>query len=167
MAELKNAKHERFCQEYMIDLIQTQAYIRAGYAAKSAESNAARLMENDKVRARIDELKAERSKRTGVTADRVVRELAKIGFVKASDVINMNDATVKGDADDDDMAVIASVKVKETFGDYPSIEREVKLYDKPKALEMLGRHLGMFEKDKDGVNIGVTVVFSGVDQLEE
>jgi phage terminase small subunit len=106
------------------------------------------------IRARIDELKAERSKRVGISADRVVQELARIGFIKASDVINMKDATVKADADADDIAAIASVKVKETFGDYPSIEREVKLCDKTKSLELLGRHLGMF---KDDINLNVSL----------
>lgn len=154
MAVLKNPKHELFCQEYMIDMIQTRAYIRAGYAAKNADVHAARLMVNGSIRARIDELLAERSSRTGVTADRVIRELARIGFIKAADVINMKDATVKEDADDDDMAAISSVKVKETFGDYPSIEREVKLCDKGKALELLGRHLGMF---KDDINLNVNL----------
>lgn len=135
-------------------MIQTRAYIRAGYASKNADVNAAQLMVKPSIRARIDELKAERSIRVGISADRVVQELARISFVKASDVINMKNATVNEDANDDDMAVIASVKVKETFGDYASIEREVKLYDKPKALEMLGRHLGMF---KDGLTVTVDV----------
>ena len=157
MGPLKHQKHERFCQEYLIDLNATQAYLRTGYKPQKDESaaeSASRLLRTVKVRARIDELMAERSKRTGVTADRVVRELARIGFVNATDVINMADATVKTDAEADDVAAIASVKVKETFGDYPSIEREVKLYDKLKALEMLGRHLGMFQ---DNVNLNVAL----------
>ncbi len=126
--------------------------------------SASRLSRNVKVRARIDELMAERSSRTGVTADRVVRELARIAFLDPTRLANVNSATIKDDATEDDRAAISSVKVKsgEDF-----TEREIKFVDKTKALELLGRHLGMFEKDKDGVNVGVTVVFSGADQLED
>lgn len=165
--ELKNQQHERFCQEYLVDLNQTQAYLRAGYKPQKGESameSASRLSRNVKVRARIDELMAERSSRTGVTADRVVRELARIAFLDPTRLANVNSATIKDDATEDDRAAISSVKVKsgEDF-----TEREIKFVDKTKALELLGRHLGMFEKDKDGVNVGVTVVFSGADQLED
>lgn len=69
-------------------------------------------MKIPEVRARIDKAMAERSKRTGINADRVLRELGKIAFVNATDVIDMSDATVKNDAERDDTAAIASVKVK-------------------------------------------------------
>ena len=88
---------------------------------------------------------AERSRRTGVNADRVVMELAKIAFVNAKDVIDPDTATVRPDALPEDTAAIQSVKVK-TFGE-DGLEREVKMADKLRALELLGRHLGMF-KDK-------------------
>ena len=86
---------------------------------------------------------AERSRRTGVNADRVVRELAKIAFVNAADVINAEDATLRKDAADEDLAAIQAVKVKTFGGD--GLEREVKMADKLKALELLGKHLGLFE----------------------
>lgn len=88
---------------------------------------------------------AEKSRRTGINQDRVLREIAKIAFVNPSDVINFNQATVKENASDDDLAVISGVKIKSIPTDYGDIqEREVKLYDKLKALDMLGKHLGMF-----------------------
>ena len=154
MPELKNQQHERFCQEYMIDLNQTQAYLRAGYKPKKTESaveSASRLSTNVKVRARIDELMAERSSRTGVTADRVVRELARIAFLDPTRLADMDSATIQDDASEDDRAAIASIKVKsgEDF-----TEREIKFADKLKALEQLGRHLGMF---KDDVNLNISI----------
>ena len=91
---------------------------------------------------------AKRSKRTGINQDRVIQELARIAFVNASDVIDPEDASVRLDATEDDLACIQSVKVKTMDGEKgSSIEREVKLNDKMKALELLGKHLGMF-KDK-------------------
>ena len=75
-------KQDRFCEEYMIDLNATQAAIRAGYSPKTAREQAPRLLANVSIQNRIAQLQAEQSRRTGVSADRVVRELAKIAFAK-------------------------------------------------------------------------------------
>lgn len=138
-------KQKRFCEEYLIDLNATQAAIRAGYSPKSASEIGRQLLEKTGVSREIQKLMAEQSRRTGVTADRVIRELAKIGFVNAADVIDDEDATVRPTASDDDTACIQSIKVKTMSSDKGDIvEREVKLADKTKALELLGRHLGMW-----------------------
>ena len=143
-----NAKQERFCDEYMIDLNATQAAIRAGYSPKSAGTDGGRLLRNAQIRARIDHLLAERGRRTGVNADRVVRELARVAFLDPTQLIDIDRATVHDDASEDDRAVIASVKVKTMPGEYgDGIEREIKFADKLKALDMLSKHLGMYEKD--------------------
>ena len=71
-------KQARFCEEYMIDLNATQAAIRAGYSPKTANEQAARLLANVSIQNRIAQLQAEQSRRTGVSADRVVRELSLI-----------------------------------------------------------------------------------------
>ena len=159
MAKL-SAKQERFCEEYLIDLNATQAAIRSGYSVNSAGSIGSENLEKPEIRARIDAALAERSKRTGINADRVLRELGRIAFVNAVDVINMQDATVKGDAERDDTAAIASVKVKVIPGEYgDGVEREIRLADKLKALELCGKHLGMF-KDTQDTNVPVTVVIN-------
>lgn len=153
-------KRERFVEEYLIDLNATQAAIRAGYSAKTAYSIGHELMKIPEVRARIDKAMAERSKRTGINADRVLRELGKIAFVNATDVIDMSDATVKNDAERDDTAAIASVKVKVIPGENgDGVEREIRLADKLKALELCGKHLGMFRDDPDN-NVPLTVVIN-------
>lgn len=144
-------RQKRFCEEYLIDLNATQAAIRAGYSPKTAQEQGSKLLSKVIVRARIDNELAERSKRTGVTADRIVRELARIAFVSAPDVINLDKATVVDGAADDDLAAIASVKVKTSTSDSGDmVEREIKLADKIKALELLGRHNGMFT---DNINL--------------
>ena len=97
-------KNEVFCDEYLIDLNATQAAIRAGYSVESAGSIGSELLKKPEIRARIDRAMAERSKRTGINADRVLLELGKIAFVNAIDVINMTDATVLTDASRDDTA---------------------------------------------------------------
>jgi phage terminase small subunit len=101
---------------------------------------------------------AERSRRTGISADRVLQELARLAFVNPTDVIDVTDATVKEDVSNDDLAAIQSVKIKTIPTKNGSgVEREVKLNDKIRALELLGKHLGMF-KDKIELSGDVGVV---------
>ena len=152
------AKQERFVEEYLIDLNATQAAIRAGYSPKTAQEQSARLLSKVMIQTAISKAQAERSRRTGINQDRVIREIAKLAFLNPVDVIDMDEATVKGEAHRDDTACIASVKVKNIPTDDGAItEREVKTYDKLKALELLGRHLGMFN-DKVKVEGGLPVV---------
>lgn len=147
MAKLTE-KQKLFVSEYLIDLNATQAAIRAGYSPKTAEQIGYQMLKKTSVSDAIAQAMAERSKRTGITADRVLNELAMIGFANAADIINFGAATVKGDASREDTACIQSVKVKTIPTDAGDItEREVKLYDKKSALELIGKHLGMF-KDK-------------------
>jgi phage terminase small subunit len=149
-----NDKQQRFCEEYLIDLNATQAAIRAGYSPKTAKEQGCVLLTKPNIRSCVDKALAERSKRTGINADRVVRELARLGLINATDVINADDATLKGDAGRDDTAAIASVKVKIIpTEDGEIVEREIKLHDKNKSLELLGKHLGMFE-DRHKVELG-------------
>lgn len=159
MAKLTE-KQKRFIEEYLIDLNATQAAIRAGYSPATANRIGSRLLTNVVIRARIDEALAERSKRTGINADRVLREIARIAFVNAADVINFDSATIAEGASTDDTAAIASVKVKTIpTADGEGVEREIRLADKLKALELCGKHLGMF-KDNPEANVPVTVVIN-------
>lgn len=138
-------KQKRFCEEYLIDLNGTQAAIRAGYSPDTAAVIASENLTKPNIRARIDKAIAERSKRTGVNADRVIQELAKIAFVNASDFIDLKEGVLREGAVSEDTAVISGVKVKRSITDNgETIEREIKLADKIKALELLGKHLGMF-----------------------
>lgn len=162
MAKLTE-KQQRFVDEYLIDLNATQAAIRTGYSVKTANEQGARLLANVSVQQKIAEKMAERSKRTGVNQDRVVLELAKIAFVNAADVIDPESATIKEGATNDDTAAIQSVKVKKGKGE--GVEREIRLNDKLKALELLGKHLGMWN-DKTDINVNIPVVISGEDDLE-
>lgn len=153
-------KQIRFVDEYLVDLNATQAAIRAGYSPKTAYSIGGELLNKPEIKSRVDIAQAERSKRTGINQDRVLRELAKVAFVNAPDVIDFNDATIKDNASSDDTAAIASVKVKKIpTMEGEGVEREIKLADKLKALELLGKHLGMFT---DNIHVtgdmGVTIV---------
>lgn len=159
-------QRQRFVDEYLIDLNGTQAAIRAGYSVKTAQEQASRLLSNVMVQQAIAERMAERSKRTGVNQDRVVLELAKIAFVKMTDVVDSN-GKIKQGASADDLSCIESIKYKESDNEFGgSVEREVKIASKLKALELLGKHLGMWN-DKLDVNVAAPIVISGADALED
>lgn len=140
MAKL-TAKQRLFVDEYLIDLNATQAAIRAGYSVKTANEQGTQLLA--KLSDYVDTKLAERSRRTGISQDRVLQELARIALVNPLRVIDTETGEVRADLTDDDAAAIASVTRK--FG--KTLECSVRLHDKVKALELLGRHLGMY-KDK-------------------
>ena len=75
MAELKQKKHERFCQEYVFDYNGTQAAIRAGYSANSTRQHSVKLLSNASILARVRELQSEQVERLAVSQDYVVMQL--------------------------------------------------------------------------------------------
>ena len=160
-------KQKRFVEEYLVDLNATQAAIRAGYSPQTARDIGCENLTKPNIQNAIATAMADRSRRTGINQDRVIQEIAKLAFLSPVDVIDMDEATIKGEANRDDTACIASVKVKVIPGEGGNItEREVKTYDKLKALELLGKHLGMFT-DKLKMEGNLPVVIMGDDQLED
>jgi phage terminase small subunit len=136
-------KQERFVEEYLIDLNATQAAIRAGYSAKTAaEIGRQNLI---KLEEKIAVAKSLRSFRTQVTADRVLQELARIAFVDLRKVFRWGPDGVtllpSDDLTEDEAAIIAEVS-ETTSESGGSIKG--KRFDKLKALELLGKHLGLF-----------------------
>lgn len=166
MARKLTDRQQRFVDEYLIDLNATQAAIRAGYSVKTANEQGSRLLANVSVQTAIAEKMADRSRRTGVNQDRVVLELAKIAFVKLTDIIDEK-GKIKDTATEDDLACLEGYKYKYSDTDTGySVEREVKLSSKMKALELLGKHLGMWN-DKVDLNVVLPIVISGSDELED
>lgn len=147
-------KQERFCEEYMIDLNATQAAIRAGYSPKTANEQAGRLLVNVSIQEKITELRSKISEKNENLTQRVIDELVKVGFSNIQDYItNGNSVQDLADIEPHKAAAVASVKKSvTTFGDDKGNEGikevvEFKLWDKISALEKVGRHLGIFEKD--------------------
>lgn len=159
-------KQKRFVEEYLIDLNATQAAIRAGYKVDNARQIATENLAKPYIAEAIKKALAERSRRTGINQDRVIQELAKIAFVNITDVVN-GDCEILSDANEADLAAIESVKVKTipTKSGEVGVERELKLSSKLKALEMLGKHLGMWN-DKLDVNMNIPIIFEGETDLE-
>jgi phage terminase small subunit len=108
------AKQKKFCEQYVIDLNATQAAIRAGYSEKTAYSSGTRTLNIVGVQKYISVLQEKRSQRTEITADKVLKELAKIAFFdirKAFDEDN-NLLPIKS-IDNDTAAAITGVEIEE------------------------------------------------------
>ena len=141
------AKQKLFADEYLIDLNATRAYKVAYPKVKNDETAAAagaRLLRNVKVEDYIQKRMKDREKRTEITQDMVLKELAKIGFANVTDYVTIEGPYVKvkqtNDMPEDKLGAIAGIKEGANG-------IEIKLNDKGKALELIGRHLGMW-KDK-------------------
>lgn len=138
-------RQERFCIEYCRDSNGTQAAIRAGYKEHAADAQASTLLTLPKVRNRLDELYAEVMRSAGIDAGRVIREIARIAFFSlksaadwSADHVTLRDSK---ELSDDDAAAISEVSILRTkYGDTVRI----KAHDKPRALELLGKHLKLF-----------------------
>lgn len=141
-------KQAAFVAEYLVDLNATQAAIRAGYSERTAYRIGAELLQKTSVAEAIAAGQAKRAQRVEITADRVVAELAKIAFADPRDLMEWGPDGVKlkasADLTEEQAASVAEVS-ETTTKDGGSLK--LKKHDKVKALELLGRHMGMF-KDK-------------------
>ena len=136
-------KQKRFCEEYLIDLNATQAAIRAGYKEKTAYAQGQRLLKKVEAQEYLQELMDERSKRTEITADRVLRELAAIAFSDRTELAQVGERgevtfTPTEQLKEDIKRTIAGIE----NGKYGT---KVTTYDK----ELLGKHLGLFTAGAD------------------
>lgn len=162
---LKNERHERFAQLLAKGELQHVAYLAVGYTG--AEAHASRLAAREDVRARVSTILGRAAEKTGITIERVLNELALIGFANMQDYMR---ASVDGDPilDFSDLtreqaAALAEVTVedfKEGRGENARDIRRVKfkLADKRAALVDIGRHLKMFtDKVEHTGEIGITI----------
>lgn len=164
-------KQEMFCREYLIDLNATQAAIRAGYSAKTANAAAGRLLSNVSIQARISELKQERVEEVKIDANYVLNRLVEIDQMDALDIIN-DDGSLK--------PISMWPKVWRTYlsgfdltelwegqgedRQQIGLLKKVKWPDKVKNLELLGKHIEVQAfKEKMELSGGVALI----DRIQE
>jgi len=152
-----NTKQRIFVNEYIVDFNATQAAIRAGYSENGAESKGSQLLSNVKVSAEVDKALAKRQKRVTVTQDDVIRELRMIAFSDMDDYVEWgpDGVTLKPKEERGTGRLISEVKETVTKG---GSRQHLKLHSKTKALEMLGKHLGMYTDRHEVVSeAGITI----------
>ena len=175
MAKLTE-KQKRFADEYIISLNATQAAIRAGYTEKYANTNASKLLQNTTISQYIRERQKELSRKTEITQERVIRELALIAFSNNADYAHVIEKNMKVEVDgtlvdvlDENGTPVTYRTVEPVLTEELTEEQkralavikkgrdglEIKSCDKVKALELLGKHLGIFT-DKIEANVNDT-----------
>lgn len=177
-------KQRIFADEYLVDFNATRAYKKAYPKVKkdaSASVNGSKLLRNTKVSEYIAERMKERQERLEITQDMVVMELAAVAFSKVTDYAHVVEKNVENIVDGEVVPVYDSEgnpmkyrtveleltkNLSETQKKALAVMKkgrdgyEVKTYDKLRALELLGRHLGMFGSNtqNDSNDDGVTII---------
>ncbi|HBP0509964.1 TPA: terminase small subunit [Pseudomonas aeruginosa] len=142
-------KQRLFVDEYLIDLNATQAAIRAGYSTRRAAEIGYQLLQRPEVAQAIQAAMAERSKRTEVEADYVIRRLREIDEMDVLDILE-DDGSFRSIRDWPKAwrQFLSGIEIAELFegrGDdrrIAGVLRKVKWPDKLRNLELLSRHVG-------------------------
>jgi phage terminase small subunit len=161
------AKQLRFCKEYALDCNGTQAAIRAGYSAKSANKIASALLKQPPVLAMVQISQKALADKLELSAEMVVQELARVAFSNLGEFLKpgmqLKDLT---EVDLQKLKSISSIKITETqWEGGHKTSANIVLHDKMSALKELGRHLGIFEKDNlQKMLNSPTIVYPGGDE---
>ncbi len=139
-------KQRRFVDEYMLDCNATQAAIRAGFKAKSAQEQGSRLLSNVMVAVELQRRQDALARKFDVTAERVIAEYVKLASSRITDYLTfrsggvtlLNSEQIAGHRLD------AIAEVSEVLGKEGYRGVRFKLHSKVDALDALGKHLGLF-----------------------
>lgn len=150
-----STKRQMFAEEYLRDYNATQAAIRAGYAEGSASEEGYRLLRNAQVKKQIEKKKRILLDEIHNDQLRTLREIQNIAFIDIRALYNYRGELKRPDEwDAATAAAVASVEtVRRQSGEcdedgepiYETVLK-VKLWDKVKALELLGKHQDIFNE---------------------
>lgn len=151
----------QFCHEYVIDCNAMQACIRAGYSEAAAHVQSAKLMKHPMIISKIEQLRMPGVARAVATRERVIQELSSIALGDIRKFYDKDGRLIPiHKLDDDSAAAISSMEVDEITMDGAAIGvlKKIKRYDKNKALEMLGRHFGLWQEPEKPPAVGPGLV---------
>lgn len=143
-------KQKAFVKEYLVDLNATQAAIRAKYSKKTAGAIGEENLKKPDIAKAIQAEMDKRGKRTEITADKVLQELAKLGFADIRNVFNEHGQLLPIHMLPAEVAAsISSIEVVTTRipgSDPVEVEHtsKIKFWDKRGSLELLGKHMKLF-----------------------
>lgn len=153
-------KQARFVEEYLIDLNAAAAARRAGYTSRRSEAIGYENLTKPDIQAAIASAQRERSVRTGITADRVIKEIARVAFSDPRSVMQWGPGGVvlrdSTELTDDEAAAVAEV-AETTTKDGGSLK--VKLHSKTTALDQLAKHLGIYDDRQKATDQQTVVVY--------
>ena len=142
-------EQKKFVDEYLVDLKHTNAVrrINPGMSNRAVSVKARRMMNIPAVKEAIAHHMKKREVKREIKAEMVVEELARIAFQDVRNVVSFSEAGVvfKNSAELDDDTARSICEVSETTTQHGGTKR-IKMYDKVNALELLGRHLGMWKE---------------------
>lgn len=171
-----NNRQKMFVREYLVDYNAKAAAIRAGYNEDGAEASARRLLNDPDVQRFITQQTRLREKRLELSADAVLSELMKHAFFNPLDFYD-EDGSLKsiGEIPVDAAVNIASLDVVDEYAgrginrQLVGRSKKVRFTDKIKALELLSKHLGLLEKDRqqDVAPVQIKVVYGNENKVEQ
>lgn len=134
-----------FVKAYLADPNATKAAIAAGYSEKTATSIGSENLRKPHIKAALELGFKEITEGYDVTAERIIKELARIAFVNMKDLATWTESGVsfKPSSGLDEDTTAAIVEVSETVTQHGGTLR-IKQHDKVKALEMLGKYRSLF-----------------------
>jgi phage terminase small subunit len=151
--DFKRSQREQiFAREYLLDFNATRAAIAAGLAPKSAAVEASKLLRKPKIQALITKLIEKKFEKLDISAERILQELARLGFIDPANLFD-EAGSLKPihQMDEDTRRAIAGLDHDELFEYFGKGQRKnvgtttkVKLADKIRALELLGKYLKLF-----------------------
>jgi phage terminase small subunit len=149
-------KQKLFIKEYLIDFNGAQAAIRAGYSKDTARIIASELLTKLNIQDAVNKEIEKRNQRLEVKQDRVVHELAKIAFSSIDSYLDSEGNIDLSQIDNINSSMVKEVKSHKKMicggeNDRDILDESVslKLHDKMKALELIGKHLGMYTDKVD------------------
>jgi phage terminase small subunit len=144
-------KEKRFADEYIICLNGSQAYLKLNPGSKNADVRAAQLMSNPEVKKYIANKLENISEQLNLKAVDVIREIKDLAFTDIKNYLTFDKkgVTFKNSDDIDTRAIseVSSDKTTSKLGEdiiNENVKFKLKLYDKQKALEMLGKYFKLF-----------------------
>ena len=149
----RNSRHEIFAREYVKDLNGTRAAIAAGYGEKGAHVRASQLLRNRKVQGLLAKLTKKHADKLDLSAEKVLSELSSMGFSNMLDYIKPTEEgsvyVHLSNLTREQSSAIQEVTVDEYVEGKGKHARKVKrtklkLVDKIRSLELLGKHLKLF-----------------------
>lgn len=144
-------KHKRFVAEYLIDLNATQAAMRAGYSKKTAGSQAHDLLKKPEIATYLNTCLAKAIDRAELSADRVLEEMRRLSFSNVRDLFDADGNLIPiHKLTREQASCIASVEVVKknlAAGDgQTDVVHKIKVWDKTRSLEQLGKHFGVLKE---------------------